>query len=269
MNKAQGNRVVALVGSSLVQLKTCATLIEFGVNIVGICICDQRIFNLPLRYTWRLIKKNGIITAIGQILGRIYYNLLNYKKDSVIFQKLYDEAKIRNTLNNWNGDIFQTNNYSGKDTIKWLESIAPDIIVVHSPYWIGKKVRSMARKGIVIGGHPGITPFFRGSDSAFWAAYQGKFEEVGWSVFWLDEGIDTGDLIYQERLAIEQGDSFMTLQGKGMIHEAEMQAKVILDYDNGIEIPRSKHKNIPENSDYSNPTILDYLHYRKRQSIVR
>lgn len=182
---------------------------------------------------------------------------------------LYDKNRINKTLLKWGGKIHNTRDYSAPVTIEWLNRLSPDILVINTPYWVGKKVREKARKKIVIGGHPGLVPFYRGSHSAFWAIYQGKFQDVGWSVFWVDGGVDTGDLISQKRLNIQPGDSFITLQWRGLIREAETQAKVIHDYDRGIDIPRWPHDSIPANSEYGIPTIIEYLQYKRRQNVVR
>lgn len=269
MSLERRNRVVAMVGSALTNLKTCTTLIEHDVNLVGICICDQRLLRLPFRYVWKSVRRYGVGTAMGQIAGRIYYRLLNRVRDLHVYRRLYDEVAIQAVLQDWQGEIHRTKSYSDDSTIDWLRGMRPDIIVVHTPYWISKRVRKEANRDIVIGGHPGITPQFRGSHPAFWAMYQGNPAAVGYSVFWLDGGVDTGDLIYQGRVLLEPGDSFMTVQWKGMLSEAEVIARVIRDYDHGIEIPRIKHAAIPANSEYRVPTLGEYLAYRRRQSVLR
>lgn len=48
--------------------------------------------------------------------------------------------------------------------------------------------------------HPGIVPHVRGSDGVFWSLLQrGK---LGYSCFFMNAGIDTGDLIYQEEFEV-------------------------------------------------------------------
>ena len=166
-------------------------------------------------------------------------------------------------------EIFYTNNYGNNDTLEWLKKLKPDIFVVHTMYWVGKKVRDIPLKKIVIGGHPGITPNYRGAHSAFWAVYDGTYN-IGCSIFWIDSGVDTGDLIEQSKIEFEEKtDSYFTLGYKGMIKQAYMQAKAILNYDNGISIPRKPHDKIPENSEFSVPTIFEYINYRLKQNIIR
>lgn len=265
----QRNRIVVLCGPNLTHKRTCATFIAAGVNVVGICIADQRTAGLPLKHIWKTIRRHGLLITAGQILGRLYYNVLNKRKDEQVFCRLFKETEIDEVLGKWNGERHFTREYGASDTLTWLKRLDPDVLVVHSSYWVGKRVRDMARKKVVIGGHPGLTPAYRGSHSAFWALSKGRPQDVGCSVFWLDAGLDAGDLIAQERLPIESGDSFVTLGWKGMIRLAEIQAQVLVRFDQGIEIPRAKHTQIPQGSEYHVPTLSEYAKYRRTQSAVR
>lgn len=264
-----GNRVVALVGSQIWHRNTCATLIQAGVNLVGICRVRQKSFGLPISYLRWAVRKQGLFRVIDQIAGRIAYLALNKKKDQVILNRLFDGEKIDSVLNAWNGPLHVTSDYSAPETVEWLRALQPDILVVHTSAWVGKRVRAIPAKGIVIGGHPGITPYYRGAHSAFWAIHNNHPDDVGWSVFWLDEGVDTGDLITQERIAIEPGDSYFTLGWKSMICIAEAQARVIREFDSGRPIRRVPHDTIPPDSNFGVPTLREYLRYRRRQKLCR
>lgn len=267
--KTNKMRVAILTGPNVRHLSTCATLIESGVNVVGICICNQNTISLPLRYILKSISGKGFLKVFGQIMGRIIYNLFNKILDNKIHKTLYDETKINLIMSKFHGGLRYSRDYSDPKTIQWLDTLQADIFVVHSGYWIGKKVRKLPRANIIIGGHPGLVPRYRGSHSAFWAIYHDHLEDVGTSIFWLDGGVDTGDLIDQELIEINDNDSFVTLGWKGMIQAAEMQSKVILDYENGIDIPRQKFILIPANSYFDVPTFLDYIKYRFKQNKVR
>jgi methionyl-tRNA formyltransferase len=60
-------------------------------------------------------------------------------------------------------------------------------------------------------------------------------------VFLLDDGIDTGPILAQERVLIPSGrDSHLTLAWKGMIQLAELQAHVIRRLDAGECLPPPK-----------------------------
>jgi folate-dependent phosphoribosylglycinamide formyltransferase PurN len=262
------NRVVILCGPELTHLNTCATLVRSGLNVAGICVADQRTAGIPLRYLLKSIKRKGIWPTISRSLARLVYLAMNRRQDQAAYDRLFDRKAIEETLRPYAERIHRTDDYSRPETMEWLKQSEPDIFVVHTPYWVGKKVRELPAKGIVLGGHPGLTPAYRGSHSAFWAIYSRKPEDVGCTVFLVDGGVDTGDVVTQERLPVEKGDSFRTLSWKGMIRIAELQAEVLNRLDDGRQLPRRQIVASPE-SEFDNPTLGQFVRYRLRQSMVR
>jgi methionyl-tRNA formyltransferase len=49
--------------------------------------------------------------------------------------------------------------------------------------------------------HPSILPRYRGASAINWAVINGE-TETGLTIFWVDEGIDTGDILLQKTVAI-------------------------------------------------------------------
>lgn len=236
--------------------------------MVGICRADQRTSGLPVNFLWREAQRKGWRLTASRILARLAYLLANRRRDQAAHQRLYNEDQIDEVLGNWSGSLHQTENYSSPETLTWLQQMQPDILVAHTPYWIGKRVRQIPKSKIVLGGHPGITPDYRGSHSAFWAVYRGHPEDVGCTVFVLDEGVDTGDVVAQERIAIAPDDSFVTLGWKGMQRIAELQAEVLLQLGKGGTLPR-RPVQAPPDSLFDQPTLGQYWRYRRQQSKVR
>ena len=224
-----GNRIVVLCGPELLHLNTCATLIESGLNVVGICIANQKTAGIPLQYLLKSAKRKGLWPTVSRILSRMLYLAVNARQDRVAYTRLFNQKKIEEVLRPAAGRVHHTANYSSPETMAWLERQQPDVFVVHTPYWITKKVRELPRKRIVLGGHPGLTPQYRGAHSAFWAVYGNKPEDVGCTVFLLSEGVDSGEIVAQERIPVVKGDSFRSLAWKGMIRIAELQAKALRD----------------------------------------
>lgn len=68
-------------------------------------------------------------------------------------------------------------------------------ITAHSFDYIGKLTRSRPRLGW-IGYHPSLLPRHRGRSSVEWAIKMGD-HITGGSIFWLNAGIDRGDIAYQ------------------------------------------------------------------------
>lgn len=263
------NRILVLLGSNLTHLNTLATLLDHDVNVVGVCVANKKSMGINFQYLKIAIKKHGLFKVILQIIERVTFKVLNSSKDKKIFHQLFNETNIHARIKNHENLFQYTEDYQTDDTLEWMKSLKPDIILIHTPYWVGKKVRNIPSTKMVIGGHEGITPYYRGVHSAFWAIYQNKMEDVGVSVFFVDKGVDTGDVIVQKQIKPEKGDSYITLSWKGMKEIAKLQAKVLRDYDHGIEVPRHKHESIPENSNYTHPTIFQYIRYRRMQDLVR
>jgi|SRR5579872_2772277 len=262
------HRVVILCGPHTAHRNTCATLIGAGLNVVGICMADQRKAGLPLPYLVKSVRQKGLLPTLSRASARIAYRLMDLGRDRAAMTRIFDEPAIEATLFNWNGPIHKTESFSAPETMEWLKATDPDVFVVHTSYWVSKNVRSLPRTGIVLGGHPGITPHYRGSHSAFWAIYFGKLQDVGCTAFLLSDGVDTGDIVAQDRIPIADGDSFITLSWKGMKRTAELQAAAIADLDHGIPLTR-KCSPVPANSEFDNPRLGEFLRYRWRQQRVR
>ena len=58
--------------------------------------------------------------------------------------------------------------------------------------------------------HPSLLPLHRGPSSINWAIIHGD-TETGLSIFWPDEGLDTGPILIQKRVEIEPDDSVGSL----------------------------------------------------------
>ena len=58
--------------------------------------------------------------------------------------------------------------------------------------------------------HAGVTPKYRGVHGGYWAKAQGDDGNFGVTVHLVDQGIDTGDVLYQARLAPTGRDNYST-----------------------------------------------------------
>lgn len=266
---SSGCRVVALINPVLHCRSTCAELIQRGINLVGIIEADKKKAGLPFATFGRLIRKQGLMSATSQVLARLAYLAGNRAADRKIYHELFDHEEIQRVLNMWNGPVLTCRSYAEPVAMDTIRDLRPDILVVHSQDWVTKKVRDLARKGLVLGGHPGITPDFRGSHSSFWALFHDQPEKLGWTAFHLDKGVDTGDVIVQGRLSAEDGDSYMSLNWRGMKKIAVALAESIREYDRTGDISRLPHRQIPPNSEFGLPGIRQYLSYRRRQKVAR
>ena len=258
-----------LTGPSLMHRNTCATLLRAGVDVAGIVICDRRRVSDRWNHLRRWAARYGWQRAASQILARFLYNLTVGRRDGRWLRDLVDDTANQATITASGVPVVYTTSYSAPETRDSICSWAPEFLVVHSPYIVGRKVRALAAVS-TIGGHPGITPWYRGSYSAFWALTHERPEMVGWTVFELDEGIDTGPILAQGRLVAESGDSHMLLTFRGMIAEARAQADLILRYASGQDLQATPVTTVDDSTYFGPPTLSDLLrHFRVRKDDAR
>jgi len=85
-----------------------------------------------------------------------------------------------------------------------LEPLHSDLFCIGSfPYVLPTPVLRLPRLGTV-NLHPSLLPKHRGSDPVFWT-FAGNDLETGATLHWVDEGVDTGNVIAQTRVAVERG----------------------------------------------------------------
>ena len=260
------SRVVALINPNLHCRSTCAELIRAGVNLVGIVECQTRTAGLPVKNFRRLVKKQGLSRTASQVAARLAHMATHRNQDREIYRRLFNRQEIDRILSRWDGCTVTCESYSEDETLAAIRSLKPDILVVHSQSWVDRKVRELPSTGLVIGGHPGVTPHYRGSHSSFWAMLNEDHDRIGWTAFHIDKGVDTGDVIVQGRLEVNPNDSYMTLNWQGMNKIAAAQATAILEFDRTGKIARQPHSEIPDGSEFGLPGLGDYRRYLKNRA---
>lgn len=92
-----------------------------------------------------------------------------------------------------------------RENIELIKKIKPDyIFVIGLSQMISKEIIECASKG-VIGFHPTALPKFRGRAAIVWQILLGV-RETKCSLFFIDEGMDSGDIIGQEEYIIDDED---------------------------------------------------------------
>lgn len=87
-----------------------------------------------------------------------------------------------------------------------IDEVKPDLCLVVGWYWI---IPSEVLQGVpqgVLGIHNSVLPKYRGGAPLVWAIINDEAES-GVSLFYLDDGMDTGDLVAQASFAIEPDDA--------------------------------------------------------------
>lgn len=93
-----------------------------------------------------------------------------------------------------------------------LREIGPDVIIHQSQCIIRKELIDLPRIG-VINRHNALLPKNRGRLTPFWVLYR-KEKMTGVSIHLVNEGIDAGPVIVQEKFEVAEGETFSSLVRK-------------------------------------------------------
>ncbi|MDJ0993792.1 MAG: methionyl-tRNA formyltransferase [Dinoroseobacter sp.] len=98
--------------------------------------------------------------------------------------------------------IHRTEKSDGPETLQVLTALAPDLVLVIGWSQIcGPAFRNIPRLGC-LGFHPSALPRLRGRAVIPWTILTGE-DQSGGTLFWMDEGVDTGDIAAQSRFPID------------------------------------------------------------------
>jgi methionyl-tRNA formyltransferase len=94
--------------------------------------------------------------------------------------------------------------------LEFLKSHDPEIIVVCGfQKYLPKSIRELPPLGAV-NFHSSLLPRHAGMHPGFFTIYYGD-KESGMVIHYMDEGIDTGDILYQSIVPVKKGDTITTL----------------------------------------------------------
>ena len=164
---------------------------------------------VPLKeFLRKRIKKFGWLKVIGQMLFQVLVSKpLRMFSSSRIEEILAKFRLHRNEIPK--EKLILVSSVNSAESLSALQHLAPAVVVVHGTRIISKKIlENVACPFINI--HAGITPRYRGSHGAYWALVNKDRQNCGVTVHFVDEGIDTGNIISQEKIPLTERDNFST-----------------------------------------------------------
>jgi folate-dependent phosphoribosylglycinamide formyltransferase PurN len=146
-----------------------------------------------------------------------------------------------------------------------IRSIDPSVVVVNGTRIIGREALAAIR-GPVINTHAGITPLYRGVHGGYWALAEGRPELAGTTVHFVDEGIDTGNIIAQAVLEISPVDSFATYPYLHIAAGLPILLRAVRQALAGELTPRADLPELPSRL-RSHPTLWGYVARRVARGV--
>ena len=102
--------------------------------------------------------------------------------------------------------LLQSRSLKSQQAVAWVRELKPDLLVLaFVTSFVPQEMIDLARLG-GINYHPSLLPKYRGGSAINWAIINGE-KETGVSIHYIDEGVDSGPIIIQEKVAIEPDDT--------------------------------------------------------------
>ena len=158
--------------------------------------------------------------------------------------------------------IHSCQNINHPDFLEFMSNeLAPDVIVsVANPQIFRKEILGLPRLGCV-NIHPSLLPKYRGPASPFWVLACDEVE-TGVTVHYMDEGIDSGDIILQSKVPIHPEDTPHSRRARTLRLGATLALQALEQMEAGTAsvIPNDSR----EATYQSFPTVEDALTLRRR-----
>ncbi len=130
--------------------------------------------------------------------------------------------------------ILQPTNLKDPGFITDLKNLCADLFVVIAFRMLPEVVWSMPKLG-TINLHASLLPQYRGAAPINWAIINGE-KQTGVTTFFIEKEIDTGNIIMQEAVDIEENDNAGTLHDKLKVTGAEIIIKTIRTIADGAYV---------------------------------
>lgn len=135
----------------------------------------------------------------------------------IIFQRAWEKLLLPELAGAWTGaqqqfsaqyndwpkvPILNVENINGGEALDFTKEINPDLVFVSGTRLIRKPLISYKPAVGVVNLHTGLSPYIKGAPNCtFWCLATSQLHLIGNTVMWIDEGIDSGNLITTEHCA--------------------------------------------------------------------
>mgnify|MGYP005855117581 FL=1 len=215
---------------------------------------------LRIRLFLNRLRKLGIITVLDQAAYKILDLFIFgpralHKMKSVLPPCLSQEFLAQTELVN-------VSSINSPMVTDFLALIKPEAVVVSGTSLLGTRVLQSLDGVPIVNVHCGITPRYRGAHGAFWAVVNEDWENVGTTVHLIDAGIDTGGILFQERIPVEPDDAPRDLALKQHLVGIRLACEAVSTIaENNVKIV---HRADLDSRFYSSPTLSSYRTYLKK-----
>lgn len=184
-------------------------------------------------------RKQGLLRRLpravaGLPLRRAWFGMLNH------YERGYPAFPIE--------PVVRTPDVNATSVIGLVERERPDLVLVSGTNLLkGPLIKAIGETGRILNLHTGISPYVKGGPNCTnWCLAIGRYDLIGNTIMWLDEGIDSGNLAATERTPLSGDESLTELHIKVMEHAHDLYVRCVELYARGDQLPNVPQQSIGE-----------------------
>ena len=223
-----------------------------GVEVVAVLV-DTEPSSAGQR--WRNLRRN--IRREG--LSYLFYRALSLLRERLeawadrvipreevdqLLRQAFPERGLDRLAERYGFRLIQAGNLNGPAAAEHLRAAGADLGVVLGTRILKRAVFAIPRLGC-INLHKGKVPEYRGTPPGFWELYDGQ-ESAGVTVHFVDDGVDTGDVVAASQVSIHGKETPESLRTKLDQEGSRLLVSVIAQFAEGAverqPQPHSAHK---------------------------
>jgi peptidoglycan/xylan/chitin deacetylase (PgdA/CDA1 family) len=223
-----------------------------GVDPVAVLIDAGRPdFRQRARNFRRNLRREGAgyvfhrgVTVLRQFLERCADRVIPASEVEAILREAFPARNLQQLSQLHGFQIFEVGNLNGPAAVERLRPLKADLGVVLGTRVLKRQIFEIPRLGCV-NLHKGRVPEYRGMPPGFWELYDGA-ASAGVTVHFVDDGLDTGDVLGAAEIPIHRKETPESLSAKLTLEGSRLLAKVVSQIHAGTAErrpqPRSDHR---------------------------
>ncbi|MBN1869081.1 MAG: hypothetical protein JW847_00675 [Candidatus Omnitrophica bacterium] len=234
--------------------------IKFAGVILSIAHIKRMAINFSyLESAYILMKKSGLSYVLYMMLNTkcAYFITAAWWVAGLFTGKRRLFKTFGQLLKDHRIPVLKSADINGEEAFHFMKGVDANLIVSsYNNQILRYRTCKKFRYGAV-GIHNSYLPDFSGLDAAFEGLYQGV-KETGVTAHLIDKGIDTGKIVYQEKIRIKPGDTVFSLNIRQWLRGAQLIPQVLDWFREG---PVSTREQDPGKAKYP------YESYPKRDKV--
>lgn len=206
-------------------LSTLSSKHEIVAVIIVKTFSLKRFFNYLRRYGLELVleKMKSLVLRLPSSIDKETYYIKKYcKENNIKISNLSTSSKSKNIK------YLFTDNINSQSVIEFLNNKSFDLVCYAGGGIIRKNLIELT-KGKILNAHSGQLPHIKGMNAIEWSILSDIPPTT--TIHFIDKGIDTGDILYSEKVPFEPNDTLLDIRGRATVHNVQLLNKVIDNFD--------------------------------------